>query len=316
MQKTMKALRTHHRGGSENLVYEDAPVPVPGPSDVLVEVGAAAITFHEFEWPETWVDDNGKDRTPVIPSHEVAGTVVAAGPQVASVAVGDRVFGRLSFTRDGAAAELVAADESDLAPAPRHLSDVEAAAAPLAALTAWQALVEHARVRQGEHVVVLGATGGVGTYTVQLAKSLNATVTALTRRPQDEFAASLGADAVETSGSSGASAALADADVVIDTVGGPGLPEVISGMRKGARLITLGAPLSEELTRGRDIEATFFIVSSNREQLEKLSALLDQGLLKPVIAATYPLDQGRQAYEAGPGQGKPGKTVLTVKPQA
>ncbi|MHA7264318.1 NADP-dependent oxidoreductase [Arthrobacter sp. TMN-37] len=309
---TMKALRSHRRGGSETLVYEDAPLPTLQAGDVLVEVHAAAITFDEFHWPETWVDEDGRDRTPIIPSHEVSGIVAALAEDVDSFKVGDRVFGRLSFTRDGAAAEYVAVSQTDLALAPT-IPHAETAAAPLAALTAWQALVEHARLRAGEKVLVLGAAGGVGSYTVQLAKALGATVAGSTRSASNTFAATLGADELVVVGSPDFERATAEADVVIDTIGGPILHDVAALMHDGARLITLGEPIPAGLTEGRNIEATFFIVDSNREQLDRIANLLSRGELRPVIAATYPLEQGRRAYEESPALRRPGKTVLVVR---
>ncbi|MGI8457574.1 MAG: alcohol dehydrogenase catalytic domain-containing protein, partial [Propionibacteriaceae bacterium] len=130
----MMALRAHTRGGPEVLVVEPAPVPVPGPDEVLLEVYAAAITFAELTWEETW-QRNGADRTPVIPAHEVSGVVVATGGPDLGFAVGDKVFGLIRFDRDGAAAEYVALPAADLAASPTSTTHSETAALPLAALT-------------------------------------------------------------------------------------------------------------------------------------------------------------------------------------
>src|SRR6478609_9671279 len=145
----MAALRAHRRGGPEVLVVERAPIPVPAADEVLVEVHAAAITFDELTWDETWLRD-GVDRTPIIPSHEVSGVVTGTGPDVADIAVGDEVYGLIPFDRDGAAAEYVAVPAHYLAVRPTTCSHVAAAALPLAGLTAWQAVVEHAAVQPGE----------------------------------------------------------------------------------------------------------------------------------------------------------------------
>ncbi|MEP6481585.1 MAG: alcohol dehydrogenase catalytic domain-containing protein [Rhodoglobus sp.] len=167
----MKALRAHHRGGAETLVYEDAPVPVAGAGEVLVRVHAAGITFSELGWDETWRAESGDDRTPIIPAHEVSGVVEAVGDGVSHFAQGDEVYGRIGFNRNGAAAEYVAAPASDLALRPVSVSHVESATLPLAALTAWQALFDHAHVQPHEHVLVLGGAGGVGSFAVQLGTS-------------------------------------------------------------------------------------------------------------------------------------------------
>ena len=162
MTDTMMALRAHARGGPEQLVYESAPVPVPGPGEALVAVHAAAITFAELSWDESWTTRDGRDRTPVIPSHEVSGTVAALGPGADGLAVGEEVYGLIDFDRDGAAAEYVTVPAAHLAARPRSVSDEEAASLPLAALTAWQALVDHAALEPGERVLVQGGAGRRG----------------------------------------------------------------------------------------------------------------------------------------------------------
>jgi len=164
MTDTMMALRAHARGGPEQLVYEAAPVPVPGPGEALAAVHAAAITFAELSWDESWTTRDGRDRTPVIPSHEVSGTVAALGPGADGVTVGEEVYGLIDFDRDGAAAEYVTVPAAHLAARPRSVSDEEAATLPLAALTAWQALVDHAAVKPGERVLVQGGAGGAQAF--------------------------------------------------------------------------------------------------------------------------------------------------------
>jgi NADPH:quinone reductase-like Zn-dependent oxidoreductase len=309
----MRALRSHSRGGAETLVYEEAPEPSVGADDVLVEVHAAAITFHEFMWPETWSAPDGSDRTPIIPSHEVSGVVRAVGPSVTRFAVGDEVFGRIDFHRDGAAAEYAVAAEADLAHRPLSLTHVESAATPLAALTAWQALVDHAKVKPGDTVTILGAAGGVGVYAVQMAKMLGASVNAASGAADLDFVAGLGADVVVDYRDSETMGQLPPADVVIDTVGGKVLEGAVDFVRPGGRLVTLSAPPAPELGEGRDIQIEFFIVRAEPEQLEEIATFLDEGKLQSIVAGVYPLEQGRAAYEEGPSAKKPGKVVLSVK---
>ena len=158
----MTALRAHRRGGPEVLVVERAPIPAPGPGEVLIEVHAAAITFDELTWDETWVRD-GADRTPTIPSHEVSGVVVGHRPGRHRTAVGDEVYGLIPFDRDGAAAEYVTVPADLPGDAP---DDGARTWCPprcrWPGLTAWQALVDHAAVQAGERVLVHGGAGGVG----------------------------------------------------------------------------------------------------------------------------------------------------------
>jgi NADPH:quinone reductase-like Zn-dependent oxidoreductase len=176
----MTALRAHRRGGPEVLVLESAPIPVPAAGEVLIEVHSAAITFDELTWDETWLRD-GRDRTPVIPSHEVSGVVAATASDVTEFSVGEQVYGLIRFDRDGAAAEFVTVPAADLAGRPATVGHVNAAALPLAGLTAWQALVVHAGVRAGQRVLIHGGAGGVGALASQLARVLGAEVTATVR---------------------------------------------------------------------------------------------------------------------------------------
>ncbi len=153
-------------------------MPHPGPQEVLVRVHAASITFDELTWDATWTR-GGKDRTPIVPSHEVSGVVAARGTEVGEFAVGDGVYGLIPFDRDGAAADYVAVPANCLAGKPTTADHVHTSALPLAGLTAWQALVGHAQLQPGERVLVQGATGGVGGFVTQIATNLGAEVTAI-----------------------------------------------------------------------------------------------------------------------------------------
>ena len=307
----MMALRAHRRGGPEELVVERAPVPAPAAGEVLVAVHAAAITFDELTWDETWTLD-GVSRTPVIPSHEVSGVVAEAATGVADFATGDEVYGLIQFDRDGAAAEYVCVPAEDLARKPSAVSHVVAAALPLAGLTALQALVEHAGVRAGEAVLVHGGAGGVGAFTVQLAAMLGARVTATVRSDAGELVRGYGAVRVIDVRTD----AFDDGvyDVVIDTVGGETLEHSFRLLRRGGRLVTLSAPPAAGRAEEFGVTATFFIVTPNRDQLIDLAGLVDSGGLRVEIAQTFPLERGREAFESGhrPGR-RAGKTVIVVR---
>ena len=302
----MSALRAHHRGGPEVLTVERAPVPVPAPGEVLVEVHAAAITFDELTWEETWA------HTPVIPSHEVSG-IVAAVSGDAEFTVGDEVYGLIRFDRDGAAAEYVTAPAADLAAKPRSVSHVESAALPLAGLTAWQALVDHAKVQPGERVLVTGGAGGVGALTVQLAHDLGADVTATVRSDTADSVRGFGADRVVDTRTEAVDGPY---DVVVDTIGGEALDGLFGVLRPGGRLVTLSAPPPEGKADEFGVTATFFIVTPNHEQLTTLARMVDDGKLEVAIADTFPLADGRAAFESRDKRPrKPGKTVLLVREQ-
>ena len=307
----MRALRADRRGGPEQLVVERAPVPVPAAGEVSVAVHAAAITFDELTWEETWTRD-GVSRTPVIPSHEVSGVVSEAAPGVTDFGPGDEVYGLIRFDRDGAAAEFVCVPAADLAAKPSTVSHAAAAALPLAGLTAWQALVDHAGVRPGEAVLVHGGAGGVGALTVQLAAMLGARVTATVRSDAGDLIRGYGAVRVIDVRTE----AFDDAvyDVVIDTVGGETLDRSFPVLRPGGRLVTLSAPPPAGRADEYGVTATFFIVTPNREQLVELAGLVDGGRLRVQLAETFPLEKGREAFESGrrPGR-RAGKTVLVVR---
>jgi NADPH:quinone reductase-like Zn-dependent oxidoreductase len=312
---TMRALRAHARGGPEQLVYEEAPTPVPGPGEALVEVHAGGITFAELTWDETWSTRDGLDRTPTIPSHEVSGVVIGLGPGASGVTVRDEVYGLIDFDRNGAAAQWVTLPAAHLAARPRSLSHVDTATLPLAALTAWQALVDHAALKPGERVLVQGGAGGVGSLAVQLAASLGGAVTATGRAAQREFVLGLGAGAFEsTDDASPAAAAREDGfDVVIDAVGGPVLDASYPRARRGGRLVTLSAPPDQKKAAALGVDATFFVVAPDAAELAHLATLVDDGKLRPVLSQTFPLRDGRKAFESATVPHPPGKTVLTVR---
>jgi NADPH:quinone reductase-like Zn-dependent oxidoreductase len=309
----MTALRAHRRGGPEVLVVEGAPIPVPAAGEVLVAVHAAAITFDELTWEETWTRD-GVSRTPVIPSHEISGVVVETGVSTEHFAQGDNVYGLIRFDRDGGAADYVSVPAQDLAAKPSGASHTVAAALPLAGLTAWQALVDHARVQHGERVLVTGGAGGVGALAVQLAAQLGADVTATIRSDAVELVRNLGARKVIDVRSDGLDEIHGAYDVVIDTVGGPTSRGVFGALRGGGRLVTLSAPIPAGLADEYDVTATFFVVTPDRDQLAELAAVVDRGQLHVEIAATFPLAEGREAFESGQRSGRrPGKTVIVVR---
>jgi NADPH:quinone reductase-like Zn-dependent oxidoreductase len=315
--ETMMALRAHARGGAEQLVYEPAPVPVPGPGEALVAVRAAAITFAELTWDLSWTTRDGRDRTPVIPSHEVSGTVAGLGPGAGGPAVGDEIYALIEFDRDGAAADYVTLPAVHLAARPRSVSQAEAATLPLAALTAWQALVDYAALKPGERVLVQGGAGGVGSYAVQLAAILGGTVTATGSARHRDLVLSLGAATFLATGTSGTARYWAATppkyDVVIDTVGGGVLDASYAVTRRGGRLVTLSAPPSAEKAADSGLHAMFFVVTPNAAELARLAALVDEGKLRPIVSQTFPLADGRKAFESATRPHPPGKTVLIVR---
>jgi NADPH:quinone reductase-like Zn-dependent oxidoreductase len=310
---TMMALRAHARGGPEQLVYEQAPAPSAGPGEVLIAVHAAAITFAELTWDLEWTTRDGKDRTPIIPSHEVSGIVTGLGAGVAGLAAGDEVIGLIDFDRDGAAADYVVMPGASLAAKPPSLPHVAAATLPLAALTAWQALADHAALEPGEQVLVHGGAGGVGIFAVQLAAILGGHVTATGRSADASFVRDLGAERFISAEPGRPSQAAGGFDVVIDTVGGAVLDGSYGLLREGGRLVTLGAPPDQELAGRYKVHAMFFVVEPDADELARLAEMAGTGRLRAVISQTFPLAEGRMAFASGAEARHPGKTVLVVR---
>ena len=306
---TMTALRAHVRGGAEQLVFEHAPVPVPGPGEALVEVHAAGIMFAELTWDLSWTTRDGRDRTPVIPSHEVSGVVRGLGENARGLSTGEEVYGLIAFDRNGAAAEYVTAPAADLAGRPCSVSHAQAALASPRRAHRLAGTDGPGGLRPGERVLVQGGAGGVGVYAVQIAAILGADVTATGRAGQGNFVRSLGARTfTEDAGG------IRDGfDVVVDTVGGPVLEASYDLTRRGGRLVTLSAPPSAQRAAQLGIHAMFFVVTPDAAQLSRLAELTDSGKLWPVVSQAFPLREGRAAFESGTRPHPPGKTVLLVR---
>lgn len=307
----MRALRIHEQGGPEGLVHEQAPVPEPGIGDVLVQVSAASFTPTELTWPSTWVDRAGRDRTPVIPGHEVCGTVAALGYGTTGFGVGDAVYGLTDWYRNGAAAEYVAVEARNLAATPPRLDDVEAAALPMPALTASQALFEHGGLASGQTALVLGAAGGVGAVAVQLCRAGGARVVGAARSPDREFVRELGVDEfIDLDRQSLENAT--DVDLVFDLLGGEVLGRSWSLVRSGGIVVSV---VEDPATRGEarsDARSAFFVVEARGSELAKLSNKIEGGQLRPVVGEVRPLAEGREAFASKQAGGIRGKVVLRV----
>jgi NADPH:quinone reductase-like Zn-dependent oxidoreductase len=184
----------------------------------------------------------------------------------------------------------------------------------LPALTAWEALVDHAAVQPGQRVLVHGGAGGVGSFVTQLATALGASVTATAHTPDVEYVLSLGAERVINTDEESLDAETGVFDVVIDAVGRDVPEALFAALRRGGRLITLQEPPSEELADKYGVTAVFFIVTAERDRLARIADMIDAGTLKVGVAATFPLAEGRAAYESGTfRRPRPGKTVLVVR---
>jgi NADPH:quinone reductase-like Zn-dependent oxidoreductase len=268
--------------------------------DVLLRVVAASLTLTELEWPSQWVDRRGLDRLPVIPCHEVCGVVSALGYGTSGFEVGDEVFGVTDWYRDGAAADYVAVEARNLAPRPKGCSSLEAAALPLAGLTAWQALFEHGRLKPHQSVLITGATGGVGVFAVQLARAGGARVHAAGHAAHAAVATELGAEVFVDLDHEDWVKEVGQVDLVYDLVGGEVLDRVVQA-KIGTRVVSMVAP-----HEGVD----FFVVEPNRDTLSELARRADTGTLRPVVSDVVPLVEGARAFDRA--RDSAGKRVLLV----
>jgi NADPH:quinone reductase-like Zn-dependent oxidoreductase len=299
----MRAIRLHQVSGSESLLYEEAPKPSPKGNEVLVRVHATAITPTEFAWYPTFHTPEGGARPfPIILGHEFSGVVDAIGPACMGVQVGDLVYGLSDWFIDGAQADYCLTVPTNIAPKPPSLDHTQAAAVPISALTAWQALIDRAQLSQEQRVLVHGAAGGVGSFAVQLAHHKRAHVIATASAANADFVTALGADEVIDYQSTPFETVVRDVDVVLDTVGGDTRNRSWGILGKGGRLVTIAAD-AERLTQPR-VRDAFFIVEPNRVQLIEIARLIDAGVIRPIVGAVFAMEDFRQAYEQKPVRGK------------
>jgi NADPH:quinone reductase-like Zn-dependent oxidoreductase len=301
---TMRAARLHAPGGADALGTDEVTTPAPRDGEALLRVHAAALTRDELDWPT--------DRLPATLSYEVSGEVVAVGPGAEGVSEGDEMYALTPFDRDGGAADFMTVPAAVLARRPRTLSHIESAAVPLAALSAWQALFDHGRLIRGERVLIVGASGGVGHFATQLARHRGAHVVATASPATTDHVRALGADEVIDHTAPDWAASAEPFDLVFDTAGGERLAAAAQLVRDGGRLVSV----AEEPPRRDGIDAVYFIVEPNREQLEQLSGLLDAGDVRASVDAVFELEEARAAYERAMSPGKRGKVVLRVRPDA
>jgi NADPH:quinone reductase-like Zn-dependent oxidoreductase len=285
-----------------SLACETIPVPEPGPGELLVEVQATAVTADELSWPESW---------PAIPCHDLSGLVAATGQGVQGYSVGDEVYGLVGFDRPGAAAGYVTAPAAELAPKPSSIDHLAAAAVPLGALTAWQALHEHARLQPGQHVLVHGGAGGVGAYAVQLAALHGARVTATAAARNHAFVTGLGADQVlyypgrfEDH--------VRDVDLVVDPVGGDTTARSWPVLRTGGTLVAIAEEPDPSRTGRADVRGVHFVVRPDAGQLRELASLIDSQRLRPAVSLVFGLSDLPEAFRIRRGTRPPGKVVVSV----
>ena len=306
----MKAIVvTDRTAGTTGMRLVERPEPRAAINDVVVQVHASGFVPTELAWPSTWTDRLDRDRTPLIPGHELAGVVTALGYGTTGLTVGQRVFGLADWYRDGTLAEYVAIEARNLAPLPGDVEFTVGASLPISGLTAWQGLFEHGRLRAGQSVIAHGAAGAVGSMVTQLARLAGAYVIGTGRATDRQKALDFGAqefvdlesDVLESVGV---------VDLVFDLIGGDIGKRSARLVRAGGTLVSIVGP-SE--ARPDDGLAVDFVVESDRAQLGEIVQRVRDGRLRTNVGTVSILDDAVAAFNAT--ERRPGKTIISVRPR-
>ena len=314
MAGTMRAVRIHEYGGPEVLRLEDAPRPEIGDRDVLVRVTAAGVNpidcvtrAGDFAriWPE--------NPFPAIVGWDISGVVEEVGAGVTGFKAGDTVYTMSRFPEEaGAYAEYASVPESDLAPKPQSLDHVHAAAVPLVALTAWQALFDAGGLAAGQTVLIHAAAGGVGHIAVQLAKWKGATVIGTASARNEAFLREIGVDQVVDYTATDIADAVRDVDVQLDSLGAMGRERVWSVMKTGGIMVSIKGPVAEDEAAAHDARGAAVRVRPSDDQLRQIGDLIDAGTVKVAVDEVYGLADAAKAHEHVEGGHARGKVVLDL----
>ena len=313
MSATMKAAVIHEFGGADQFAIEDVAVPEPTDGEVLIDVQASGINPIDFKTRNGTGVNRGWDTVPanIILGWDISGVVVES--QCDAWGAGDAVFGmpRFPALTDGYA-EFVTAPGNELARKPDGISHLEAAAVPLAALTAWQALFDSAGLGNGQRVLIHAGAGGVGHLAIQLAKWKGAHVTATCSARNTGFLASLGADNVIDYTQSDFSEKAADMDVVFHTIAPDQRPQSYATLKDGGFLASITGPLSPEELKDYKAAGKFVMVRANGGQMQNIAGLMETGVLKVHIDGVYSLADIAEAHHHVEGGRTRGKVVLDL----
>ena len=315
----------------------NVPEPELQDNDVLVRIHATAVNLLDSKVRDGEFKLILPYRPPFILGHDVAGTIVRTGSKVGRFKAGDEVYARPRDRRIGAFAEFIAIDEADVALKPKNLTMAEAASIPLVGLTAWQALVEVGKVKPGQKVFIQAGSGGVGTFAIQLAKHLGATVATTTSAKNAELVKSLGADVVIDYKMQDFEKALSGCDLVLNSQDAKTLDKSLDVLKPGGQLISISGPPDPAFARERGlnlvlklvmrllsagvrrkskrrgISYSFLFMAANGGQLEKIAALIEAGAIRPVVDRIFPFEKTNEALAyVETGRAK-GKVVVTMK---
>jgi len=311
-EASMKAVRLHEFGGSEKLVLEDAPRPKPAAGEVLLEVRSAGVN------PVDWKIRSGmfpdpRMKFPLVLGYDVCGVVESLGADVKPWKAGDEVYGMLPIAVGGGYAEYAIAPETILARKPKNLDAAAAGGVPLAALTAWQALFDKAGLASGQTVLVHGGSGGVGHFAVQFAKAKGAKVLASASAANQAFLKEIGADVAIDYKAQKFEDIARDVDVVLDSIGGDTLERSYGVVKKGGFVVSIVTRVDEKKLEERGLRGASMLVTPNAGELSEITKLIEEGKVKLVVGATFPLAEAAKAQDKLQAGGTRGKIVLVPR---
>lgn len=332
----MKAFVVDKYKRKGRLRLADMPEPQLGANDVLVRIHATAINLLDSKVRDGEFKLFLPYRPPFILGHDLAGTVVRVGAQVRRLKVGDEVYARPRDHRIGTFAEFIAIDEADVAPKPASLTMEEAAGIPLVGLTAWQALVEVGKVQPGQKVFIQAGSGGVGTFAIQLAKHLGATVATTTSAANVELVKTLGADVVIDYKTQNFERVLSGYDLVLNSQDPKTLAKSLNVLKPGGQLVSISGPPDLPFARSlglnlflrfvmrmlsmgvlkkakaRGVGYSFLFMHADGAQLAQIAKLIDTGVIRPVVDKVFPFAQTAEALAYVENGRAKGKLVVTV----
>lgn len=311
----MKAIVIEQYGDKNQLKNKELEKPVPNENQVIVELYATSINPIDWKLREGYLKEMLDFDFPIILGWDAAGVVAEVGSGVEKFSVGDRVFARPDTTRFGTYAEYTAVDEDLLAPLPESVSFEEAAAVPLAGLTAWQCLVDFAEIKEGDRVLVHAGSGGVGHYAIQLAKNMGAYVAATASGKNKEWVEQLGVDHFINYKEEDFSEVLSDFDIVLDTLGGEIQEKSFKVLKEGGRMPSIVQPPDESLAGKHGVKAGFVWLEPNGDKLSKLGEMMEAEDLVSVIGHQFNFtEEGlRDAHELSETHHAKGKIVINIK---
>lgn len=306
----MKAVRIHELGEANVLHLEETPRPEPREGEVLIKVHAASVNPIDYKI-RSGSFKRGEIKLPTTLGRDVSGIVEAVGRGVVGINLGQAVYAFLA-SRSGGYAEYAIATSEEVAPKPSTLNDVSAAAVPLAAMTAWQALFDHGDLQAGQRVLIHGGAGGVGHFAIQFAKVKGAFVVTTGRSDDLSLLGDLGADVAIDYKAERFEDRTGEVDLVIDLIGGETLKRSWAVLKTGGTIVSTVEPPSTEEAAKHQAKGKVFMAEANREELTEIGRLIDQGKVRVVVQSTLPLERVQKAHEQMEHEHIRGKVVLTV----